>query len=377
MGTIDHRAPLHLDESGLDALIASLRTDGYTVIGPTVRDGAIVGASVRGIADLPRGVGDEQSPGRYRLRARGDDAFFGHVVGPHAPKREFLVPVAELFRARRSGASITIEAAIPPARRVALLGVRACELAAMAIQDRVLRGGPHVDVDYAARREDVFVVAVQCGAPASTCFCTSMDTGPRAHAGFDLALTELLDGGHRFVVEIGSDRGARSMARLGAVPATDADLRRAEAVVDATARTIDRRMEPDAAALLARNLEHPRWDDVAARCIGCGNCTMVCPTCVCTTVNDSTSLDGSESVRTRHWDSCFTPDFAYVHGGSVRSSIRARYRQWLTHKLSTWHEQFGSSGCVGCGRCITHCPVGIDITAEVAAIAATEPGPTS
>lgn len=96
---------------------------------------------------------------------------------------------------------------------------------------------------------------------------------------------------------------------------------------------------------------------------------MVCPTCFCTGVEDVTALAGDVTERVRKWDSCFTADFSYQHGGVVRESTKSRYRQWLTHKLSSWVDQFGSSGCVGCGRCITWCPTGIDLTAEVAAIA--------
>ena len=123
--------------------------------------------------------------------------------------------------------------------------------------------------------------------------------------------------------------------------------------------------------LLQGNPNHPRWDDVAARCLTCANCTMVCPTCFCTTVEDHTDLTGADRRAGRKWDSCFTLDFSYIHGGSVRNRSKSRYRQWMTHKLASWIDQFGTSGCVGCGRCITWCPVGIDITAEVAAIRAT------
>jgi ferredoxin len=126
------------------------------------------------------------------------------------------------------------------------------------------------------------------------------------------------------------------------------------------------------AELLARNLTHPRWSEVADRCLTCGNCTMVCPTCFCTTVDEDLDLTGASAGRTRHWASCFGLDFSYMHGGSVRTSPESRYRQWMTHKLSTWYDQFDSSGCVGCGRCITWCPVGIDITEEVRAIAASD-----
>ena len=117
--------------------------------------------------------------------------------------------------------------------------------------------------------------------------------------------------------------------------------------------------------LLYENAEHPRWEQVAQRCLTCGNCTMVCPTCFCTTVEDTTNLAGDQAARTRRWDSCFSLDFSYIHGGPVRSSTRARYRHWITHKFAAWIDQFGSSGCVGCGRCITWCPVGIDVTEEI------------
>ncbi len=165
---------------------------------------------------------------------------------------------------------------------------------------------------------------------------------------------------------------------LSALPhraATAAEVGAAEAVVARTAESMGREMRADDLHdLLMRNLSHPRWDDVAARCLSCANCTMVCPTCFCTSVEDSSDLTGTETSRSRRWDSCFTMDFSYIHGGSVRSSTKSRYRQWMTHKLATWVDQFGSSGCVGCGRCITWCPVGIDITEEVRAIRDSEPG---
>ena len=125
--------------------------------------------------------------------------------------------------------------------------------------------------------------------------------------------------------------------------------------------------------LLYDNLEHPRWSDTAGRCLSCGNCTMVCPTCFCSTVEDVTDVSGTQAERVRHWDSCFTSEHSYIHGGATRVTTKARYRQWLTHKLASWIDQFGTSGCVGCGRCITWCPVGIDITEEVRVIRDGEP----
>jgi sulfhydrogenase subunit beta (sulfur reductase) len=236
-----------------------------------------------------------------------------------------------------------------------------------------LRDGPYRDDDYAARREQLFVLAVHCGSPAGTCFCVSMQTGPRARSGFDLAATELVATAtdHRFVIEVGSEAGAQMLARVAWRTAHDEDAAAAVAVSESAAARMGRTMPVDGLrdALMA-NLEHPRWQSVADRCLGCANCTMVCPTCFCTNVEDTTDLSGEIAVRSRRWDSCFTTEYAYVHGGSVRPTLRARYRQWLTHKLATWHDQFGTSGCVGCGRCITWCPVGIDITEEASAIIA-------
>jgi ferredoxin len=355
------------------ALLRALRDDGHELVGPTARDGAIVYDRLEGIDDLPAGLGDEQAPGRYRLRRRDDGALFGYAVGPHSYKREFLVPTVRLFRVRRSAAGAAIETDPLPQRKIALIGARSCELHAIAVQDRVLLEGPHVDADYAARRRGVFIVAVNCGDPSGTCFCASMGTGPRATAGFDVALTELTSGEHRFVAEVGSPAGAALLARVGFDSAGEADLAAADEVSRGAAGRMGRTLDTSGIQeLFQRNLEHPRWDEVATRCLGCANCTMVCPTCFCTTVEDTTDLTGAEAERVRRWDSCFTLDHSYVHGGSVRPSLKARYRQWLTHKLSTWIDQYGTSGCVGCGRCLTWCPVGIDITEETAAIRAAD-----
>jgi len=236
----------------------------------------------------------------------------------------------------------------------------------------VLIGGAFRDQSYAARREGAFIVAVNCTTAGATCFCVSMGTGPRVQAGYDLALTELLnDGRHEFLVEIGSARGDEVIAQIPSRRAGDAQR---QAAADASARAaaqMGRQLDTTGVReLLLNNLEHPRWDRVAERCLACGNCTMVCPTCFCTTVEDYTDLAGAAAQRVRTWDSCYTLEFSHLHGGSVRSSIKSRYRQWLTHKIATWWDQFGTSGCVGCGRCITWCPVGIDLTEEVAAIRA-------
>ena len=355
----------------LGNLIEALLHEGYEVIGPRLRDGAIVYDNVESIEDLPAGWTDEQEPARYRLKRREDDALFGYAVGPQSWKNHLHPAEVRLWSAERQGGTFRIlNNETKPQRRHAFLGARACELAAIAIQDRVLLEDKYSDPIYNERRRGAFIIAVQCTQAAATCFCASMGTGPQVSDGFDLVLTELLGTkGHRFLVGAGSDRGAEILANLEAVAATEEDLQEAAAKVDAAARQQVRRIDSAGIKeLLYDNFEHPRWENVADRCLTCANCTMVCPTCFCTSVEDATDITGDHAERWRRWDSCFTQNFSYIHGGSVRTSGKARYRQWMTHKLASWIDQFGSSGCVGCGRCITWCPVGIDITEEVRAI---------
>lgn len=371
-----------LERADIDELFAALHGRGYTVIGPAIRDGAIVYEELSGSADLPEGWTDEQEGGHYRLRRRGDRALFGYNVGPHSWKRYQLPPQISLWRARRGedGALTEIVEAPRETPRYAFLGARSCELHAMGILDRVLLGGARAGGNSqsadGARRAERFVVAVQCGQAGATCFCASMGTGPTARSGFDLAMTEVIEAErHYFVVEVGSALGAEVIAELPHAEARPPEQQAAGAAHARATSQMGRELDTsDIRELLYRNYEHPRWDDVAERCLSCGNCTMVCPTCFCTSVEDVTDLTGEQVERQQRWDSCFTVDYSHIHGGAVRPTTRARYRQWMTHKLATWIDQFGSSGCVGCGRCITWCPVGIDITEEARAIRASEAG---
>lgn len=353
-------------DAGLQGLIDRLRGEGYEVIGPRVADGAIVYGEVRSLADLPFGVRDEQAPGRYRLVADETAGYFGHVVGPHSLKPFLFPPRTTVLEVLRVRDGWDVRVPVPPEPKRAVLGVRSCDLHALAVQDRVFLGGPNPDPEYAARRRSLFLVAVDCARAAPTCFCASMNTGPAVGDGADVVLTEL---GGRFVVRVGTEAGGRFLTGLLERECTPEELTAAAALPRRAAAQQTRRINlATVPETLMNHLDHPRWDDVAARCLACANCTSVCPTCFCSTVMEVTDLAGERTARERVWESCFHEEHSWTGSGPVHPTTRSRYRQWLTHKLATWFGQFGTSGCVGCGRCITWCPVGIDLTEEVAAI---------
>lgn len=359
-------SPQLLAKEDLQALIDGLRRAGYRVVGPRLSQGAIVLDELTSITELPRGWSDEQVAGKYRLHRRTDDTYFGYNVGPHSWKQYLFPAQATVAAADRTSQGWELRSVDDQQPPLAFLGARACDLAAIAVQDRTFIQTQYADPIYRRRRAEAFIVAVDCGQAASTCFCTSMSTGPACRQGFDLLLTELAAA---FLFEIGTSRGEALAAGLPLRPAEQMALDEAATVRQRAVAQVSKQLDTtDIRQVLMGNLEHPRWSQVAERCLSCANCTMVCPTCFCSSVREVTDLAGDHVERQREWDSCFNVDFSYLSGGIVRNQIRARYRQWLTHKLAGWIDQFDVSGCVGCGRCITWCPVGIDLTEEVAAI---------
>jgi sulfhydrogenase subunit beta (sulfur reductase) len=359
-------ANVWIPKQTLQGLIDHLRAGGYQTFGPRVADGAIILGEITSLTDLPLGVEEEQEPGRYRLTIHENGGYFDHVVGPHSLKPYLFPPRTTVLEVLRIKGSWHVEVPEPPQLKQAIIGVRSCDLHAMAIQDRVFLEGPYQDPEYAARRSGLFLVAVNCNRSAPTCFCVSMNTGPAVTGGADLILSELAD---RFVICVGTERGAKSLTGLDWHECEPDLLIEAAAIPKRAAEQQTRRLNlATVHETLMNNLDHPRWDQVANRCLACANCTMVCPTCFCSTVNEVTDLAATKTTRERVWESCFNEEHSWTGSGAVHPSTKARYRQWLTHKLATWIDQFGSSGCVGCGRCITWCPVGIDLTEEVAAM---------
>ena len=360
------RKSYRLSEEGLGTLIGQLRNRNYQVYGPRADDFALHWRPIESVEDLPRGWTQELAPGRARLVPGESTAMFHHWTCAEGLKAILHLPVVRILAAERDNGAFRILDNPLPAEKCAFLGVRPCDLAALAVLDRVLLGDRNADDIYRARRQNAFLIAMHCQQSAPTCFCASMGSGPRARSGFDIALAEFVEGGvPEFFAEAGSDAGLELLESCGATPAPPEWNRAVEAGCTRAAAAQTRRLDVNAAPqLIDAMFDSPHWDAVARRCLACGNCTSVCPTCFCVNYEDRTSIDGRRAERWRLWDSCFTQSFTYIHGGSIRSSVKSRYRQWLSHKLARWQAQFGTPGCVGCGRCIAWCPAGIDITEE-------------
>lgn len=354
-----------LTAAGLEQLIRVLQADGYQTVAPVEQDGAVLWSPISSVADLPKGRREEQQPGSYRL-SETHSAYFGINHGFQSLKSLTFKARQSLVRFTKDEDGIHFEASEPQTGKVAVIGARACDVAALQVQKKVFEPTDFPDPYFKAAREKMLIVAVNCTFAQATCFCASMNTGPQAKNGFDLALTEI---GTGFLLECGSKAGEAIISQLHLCLADQSQQQQAADLIQACAESQSRSLtDAPLTDLLTCHRNHPHWQVVADKCLSCGNCTMVCPTCFCHTVEEVPDLSGESSERVRLWDSCFSPEHGYIHGKNMRPTTRERYRMWMTHKLTTWHHQFGSSGCVGCGRCITWCPVGIDITEEVAVI---------
>lgn len=336
----------------------------YKVFGPRHKDGAVVLELLRSPYDLAFGWEERRTPGRYRcLKKEADGSLFSYLNGAYPPKKILHPPSLPMFEGEFGRDSFSLEERDLIEGPFVLFGVRPCDSAAISRLDDVLGKGDSADAFYLRRREKAIIIAVDCSNPDSLCFCSSMGTGPYAREGFDIAITEIKDS---VLLRPGTDLGERLISSLGIPYASDQEKeearRRMEMATESMGKSVDIDGLPQ---ILLRNIENPIWDEMGRKCLSCGNCTMVCPTCFCYNVVDKVDISLKRLTRERLWDSCQSLEFAAVAGGNFRPMTMARYRHWVFHKLSYWVDQFGNFGCVGCGRCIAWCPVGIDITEVV------------
>lgn len=353
-------------KSDLDIILAHLKESGYQTIGPKVKNETLVYEPIEVLDELPQGYITEQAPGQFQLKKDGHSCYFDFIPGAHSWKQFLFPPRTELFKLQKDGKTWQMVEQPAEAPKYAFIGVRACELAAIQIQDAAFMRPDFTDPIYKSRRERVFILSVNCLHPSETCFCTSMGTGPEVKSGFDLNITELDD---VFILTIGSELARGMLAGVAYEDANGFVLSLGKRALERAAQAMGRSLDTnDLPELILNNLDHPHWNEVGKRCLSCANCTQVCPTCFCWDATDQMSLDGKTTSRERVWDSCFNPGYSYQAGGNTRPTIQSRYRQWLSHKLGSWKEQYGTLGCVGCGRCITWCPAKIDLTEEVSAL---------
>lgn len=375
-----------LPKASLQTLYDVLQAHGYKVVGPQVEDSAIVFKEQKQSQSLPWGWQEETSPGTYSLQHKSakskskQQSAFAWNTGPQGIKPWLFKPEQEIWRAVETEDGLRFRQSEQHIEPIAFIGLRACDLAALNIQDKHFVQGAYADPFYTGQRQQLLLIAVNCQRSTETCFCVSTGDGPEVRYGYDILLDELDEG---YLIDAKSAQGEQIIDELGISDAEHLQLQQQSQIQKASKQ---QRKMPSATALqaLINKLDDKRWQQIAERCLACGNCTSVCPTCFCSKQESQSYLIEKDplqenpesndknpvSSQVRLWDSCFSEKHSYIHGKTIRTEISQQYRQWLIHKLLTWQSQYGRTGCVGCGRCISWCPVGIDLVEEASALLA-------
>jgi sulfhydrogenase subunit beta (sulfur reductase) len=291
----------------------------------------------------------------------GEDASFldwyRNTVVP--PKAIFLPPMEEMFSFQKDGKDYRIELPASDKSKWLIFGIRPCDAKALAILDMTFKDA-YEDPYYLAKRKQGVLIGLGCTSPYDSCFCTSVGSSPADAANVDLMLTDI---GDEFLVEAITDKGRELIARTSlAQAATKADEARAGETKEAASSKVTRKIEAEGITekLLSCFEDKDYWERVAAKCISCGICTFLCPTCYCFDINDE--LVRNQGERFRSWDSCAFPIYTKMPVENPRQEKWRRLRQKVCHKFEFYPMNFGVIACTGCGRCIRLCPVNWDIT---------------
>lgn len=275
-------------------------------------------------------------------------------------KELFFPQTEELVRFRTAGKNIHIEEGDRSNEAFTVFGVRACDVKSLDILDRVFTEEP-ADSYYTARRENGVIIALACTHPSENCFCNTFGIAPEAPGG-DISAWKTAT---HYYFEANTEKGRRLMAELETLTQecdSEAVEERKREIAELMRRLPLKNLgtEGFGGGQTARLFDSPAWEELSATCLGCGSCTMVCPTCQCYDIKDFNT--GNGVIRYRCWDSCMYSEFTQMAHGNNRPTQKERFRQRFMHKLVYYPENNnGIFGCVGCGRCLSACPINMSI----------------
>ncbi|NPV89858.1 MAG: hypothetical protein HPY50_03670 [Firmicutes bacterium] len=283
-----------------------------------------------------------------------------------SPKGALFPQTEKLYKFRTEQGELKVEAAPVNDKPQIIVGIRGCDVKAIAALDQVFYTKGYLDLNYQSLRENTTIVSLGCNEPLETCFCTSFGVNPQEAEGSDLVMYDL---GDSYGFKPQTEKGEKVLSQISSLlqekaaePPKTKDLSLKVDLTGVTEKIQDLAM-----------WDHPLWEKISQRCLGCGTCTYVCPFCHCFDIQGKTR--GEKGFRYRCWDSCMYNDYTLMAGGhQPRPSQKERVRQRFMRKLRYFVERYGTYQCSGCGRCLQHCPVGIDIVEAIEKIKLAEAG---
>ncbi|MGD0276344.1 MAG: 4Fe-4S dicluster domain-containing protein [Syntrophales bacterium] len=295
----------------------------------------------------------------FKALEKGEEPLVRYANSKNAPKNFFFPHTELMMKYTRTPKGMTFKEKGPEAPEAVLFGVRPCDARSLVLLDRLFDQEKYRDNYYIERRARITVISMACvHPPYATCFCTSVDGAPVSSDGADILITDVED---NYLVEFLSEKGQKYLSYFGNAAADEAAVARKEEIARQAASEIKSHIPAkEIKPILDVNFEHPFWNTIHQKCLACGTCTFLCPTCHCFDISDE--VKGADGIRIRNWDSCMFPLFTLeTSGHNPRTTQKERWRQRAMHKFKYYVDNFNAIACVGCGRCVMYCPVNIDI----------------